>query len=299
MEARRGRRFFLFFHTYAVHDPYVPPVESAAYFDDGTYRGPVRAAVERLRADRTAWADAHRVFWDSVDQANPDDVRFVGRLYDGGIRDMDGHVVASILDRLDRMGVADDSLVVLTSDHGEAFGEHGRFLHGDLYGETLRVPLVLRFPGRVRAGMRVEAPVRLVDVMPTILDLVGVPAPAVLQGQSVAGYLDGDPARAGAVTDVPSEFSSPADGRVFESMRRGSLTYIVDRADERLFDREADPDEHRDVAAAQPAALGAMRASLATWRDECARLGRRFGPRDEVGPSAATTEQLRALGYVR
>jgi len=79
-------------------------------------------------------------------------VRFVERLYDAGIRRMDTETIRPLLDRLDQLGLARERWWSFTSDHGEAFGEHGQFQHDDLYAGTVRVPLVLRWPGRLPAA---------------------------------------------------------------------------------------------------------------------------------------------------
>jgi len=297
MRRNRHRKFFLFYHTYAVHDPYLPPAELVEASDDGGYRGPLRQVVGQLRGGAREWNDAHRVFWDAVDTSDPVAVRFLERLYDGAIRHADGALVGALLDRLDELGLGDETLVVFTSDHGEAFGEHGRFLHGDLHVETLHVPLVLRFPGRLPAGTRVRAPARLLDLMPTVLDLVGLPVPADIQGRSLVPLIFASgPAGDG---DVTSEFN---DGRAegsFASIRRGGLTYIVDGGREQLFDHVRDPEERRDLAPGRAAELEAMRRELALWQTECRRRRAGLGPGTEtVAPDAGTLDQLRALGYV-
>src|SRR4029077_2808188 len=133
---------------YQVHDPYTPPLELVDRFD-GAYQGPIREAVKRIRQADPTWEDGHRLFWASVNAGAPRDVPFVERLYDAGIRHMDETTLATLLEQLDAFGEESDTLVVFTGDHGEAFGEHGRFLHDDLYAGTLRVPLILRFPGRL------------------------------------------------------------------------------------------------------------------------------------------------------
>ena len=242
-----------------------------------------------------AWAGISRRFWDSVDRSDPRDVRFVERLYDAGIRRMDAETIRPLLDRLDQLGLARDTLVVFTSDHGEAFGEHGQFQHDDLYAGTLRVPLVLRWPGRLPAGLRIGSRVRLIDVMPTILELLGVPAPPSLQGQSLTPLLHdafASPAAEGAV----SEYS---DGRLYESLRRGGLSYIVDGPEERLFDLVRDPAERQNVLATRPEEAAAMRAALERWRRNCRALVPLLGPRGgTIAPSDETARRLRALGYM-
>jgi arylsulfatase A-like enzyme len=163
--------------------------------------------------------------------------------------------------------------------------------------ETLHVPLILRFPGRLPAGARVRAPVRLLDVMPTVLELVGLPAPPGIQGRSLVPLITaGEPRAVGAVT---SEFNDGRTEGSFESIRRGGLTYIVDGRREQIFDHESDPEERRDLAPARGAELAALRKELALWQQECRELRAELGPGTEtVAPDPATVDQLRALGYV-
>jgi arylsulfatase A-like enzyme len=288
------RKFFLFFHTYRVHDPYVPPPALVRQFGEG-YRGPVLDAVNRLRTDASTYDERSRLFWASVDPRDPAAVRFVSRLYDAGIRDMDDVVLTGLLDALDRFGLADDTLVVFTSDHGEAFGEHGHFLHDDVYRGTVHVPLVLRFPGRLPPGRRVAARARLVDVTPTILDLLGLPPEPGLQGRSLVPLIGGG----GVGFDAVSEHGRPGSGAEEVCVRRGALSYLVGPAGEALFDLASDPGETNNLAAARPAALAALRTEVEAWRAECARLGAVLGPKDAgVAPSTERLRQLRALGYV-
>jgi arylsulfatase A-like enzyme len=290
----RRRKFFLFFHTYAVHDPYLsPPARIQAFAPD--YQGPIRDAVERVRAGVGGWDAAHRLFWRSVDATRPEDVRFVARLYDAAIREMDEALLAPLLERLESLGLARDTLVVFTSDHGEAFGEHGAFLHDDLYAGTLHVPLVLRFPGRIPEGRRVTTRVRTLDLMPTVLALLGVPAPAGLQGESLVPLIGGGTAGPAAAI---SEYSNARLHRTFESVREGRLAYIADGPAEQLFDLATDPGEQTNLAAERPQAVEAMRTELARWHEASAPLAARLGPAGAVAPDAATARQLRALGYV-
>jgi arylsulfatase A-like enzyme len=295
LAGRPRRKFFLFFHTFAVHDPYLHPMEYVRRFAPD-YHGPVLQAVERLLARPIESPDrGAKFFWKSVDRQNPDDVRFVSHLYDAGIRRMDDTTLTPLLDALDRLDLTRDTLVVFTSDHGEAFGEHGAFLHDDLYWGTLHVPLILRFPGRLPAGARVTERARLLDVMPTVLQLLGVPIPPGVRGRSLVALARGVPAGEREET-VVSEFNLDPK-RVFESVRRERLTYVVDGGSERLFD---DPAERDDRAASRPADLEAMRAELDRWRAQCRSGAAVFGPKgSRVVPDDETVRQLRALGYVQ
>jgi arylsulfatase A-like enzyme len=120
------------------------------------------------------------------------DLQRIVALYDGEIHYTD-HNVGRLLDTLQRAGRLDDTLVVLTSDHGEEFREHGMFGHGNtLYEESIHVPLLVRFPARVAAGRAVDEPASLVDLAPTILDLCDLPVPNGTWGRSLVPLLAGD-----------------------------------------------------------------------------------------------------------
>ncbi len=188
-----GRPFFLFFHTYEVHNPFRPRQPYLERLTGRTtdlvvdvVKGPQeRQGAVRPRRGLAAMRDGALV------ERQPDDLYELALdLYDAGIAYTDHHV-GRLLDRLEASGVADDTVVVITSDHGELFGEHGHVNHYTLYRENLLVPLVVAAPDGRRAVERVTRQVRLVDVTPTILELVGLDVPAGLDGVSLVPLLDG------------------------------------------------------------------------------------------------------------
>ncbi|HEV8324252.1 MAG TPA: sulfatase-like hydrolase/transferase, partial [Myxococcota bacterium] len=176
--------------------------------------------------------------------------------------------VGRLLAWLDRAGLAATTLVVFAADHGEEFGEHGNRFHGlDLYDEELRVPLLVRAAGA--APHEVPAPVTLVDVAPTVLNLLGLSRPAgvTFHGRSLVPALAGAPlaARAGVFADLVPDGDHPqdmraviaGDAKLIEDLRTGRVE---------LYDLAADPGERRDLAAADPARVAALRRLLAGWR---------------------------------
>ncbi len=301
----RDGKFFLFFHTYLVHDPYVHPLRYIRQFDPD-YNGPVLERVEQLnqraRGRHTRPVSEKKMsraqaFWEVVDRNNPADVRFVEHLYEAGILRMDETQLTPLLDLLDELQLAENTLVVFTSDHGEAFLEHGNFLHMDLYGETLHVPLIVRYPGHVPAGARFDAPVTSLDLMPTILDIAGLPVPAAAQGRSLVPLWSG-----GKIAPLPtiSEWNGRASGVPFSAVRDGGFSYIVEGSDEQLFDLGADPGERNSLVQQQAGQLAALRAQKAEWEKECRIRASQLGPPPSgAGPSEETRRQLRALGYVQ
>lgn len=149
LEGLRGRRFFLTLHTYKTHDPWV-------FRDDSAM----------LWSGADSWADG------GPDARVPEKHRATVDDYDRTIREVDA-MVGGFLTALDESGLADHTVVVLVSDHGEAFGEHVVLSHGyGFHQEQLHVPIVFRGPG-IPADARIETPVSLVDVAPTLLDLAG------------------------------------------------------------------------------------------------------------------------------
>jgi arylsulfatase A-like enzyme len=141
-------------------------------------------AIAWLEGLRKADAPTPRVFlWlhlydphDPYEPPEPYATRYAGRLYDGEVAWSD-ELVGRLDDALRRLGLRDDTMLLVTSDHGEGLGEHGETLHGFFtYQTTLRIPFLARGPG-IRAGTRIGSTVRLVDVFPTALEMLGVPAP--------------------------------------------------------------------------------------------------------------------------
>jgi arylsulfatase A-like enzyme/Tfp pilus assembly protein PilF len=182
------------------------------------------------------------------------------------------------------------TLLVLTSDHGEGLGEHGEDTHGVFgYEATLRVPLVLWAP-RLLPPRVVEDPARLVDVMPTILDLIGIEPPARLDGRSLLPVAVGRPSPAAetyfeALSSSLDRGWAPLYGIVADSLK------YVDLPIPELYDLDRDPAEQANLAARRPADLERLRTRLLRLR-----ANDKASPREPE--DAATVERLRALGYV-
>ena len=187
--------FFLFFHTYEIHGPYRP---RQPYFRQLTGREEspnLYMTVEDLpfepgevfrRGQRLSYLQGREV----LEEQPEDPIRQALDRYDSGIAYTDA-AIGRLFERLRRLDLERRTLVVLTSDHGEMFGEHGLLSHASLYDENLLVPLVIALPGGEEGGRRVPYQVRGVDLTPTVLDLVGVPVPEGLDGTSLGPLLEG------------------------------------------------------------------------------------------------------------
>jgi choline-sulfatase len=211
--------------------------------------------------------------------------------------------VGRLLDRLQETGRDRRTVIVAVADHGELLGEHGRALgtHSThLVEATLRVPMIVRAPGTEPAVVR--DPVRLVDVMPTILDLAGVAPPPDLDGRSLVPLLRGAtlpprPAYSETLYERFPEVASPGEELV--SLRHGRFRLLRSGARHELYDLASDPDELRNVAAEHPEVVRALEARLADLRRRHASTPppRTLG----LDPEEAERhrERLRSLGYVR
>lgn len=215
--------------------------------------------------------------------------RFADRPYDGEIAYAD-ELIGRLLAPLRAKGALDHTVVAVTADHGEGLGEHGEQEHGlFLYRETVRVPLILRLPGRAHAGLRVSATAAQVDLPATLLDLVGLPA-AGMDGVSLRPAIAGG---RGPDRPVYSETFFPRyhfGWSQLLSTTESRFRYIRAPRPE-LFDDATDPGETRDLSAEHPAAAQAMNA----WLDTQVRVGEVAGP-EKVDPE--TMQRLQALGYV-
>ena len=283
LKRHRDARLFLFVHSYDVHSDYasLPALERA--FDtsppgraDGTTR---QLTAFREGRARLAAADAKHL----VD------------LYDAGIRQFDDEL-ARLVDGMRQERLLDDALVIVTSDHGEEFFEHGGVLHGRTqYEEVLRVPLVFVGPA-LPSGLRVAAPVSLLDVLPTTLALVGVPSPEVADGEDLRPLLRGAGPRRLLLRPLFGEADhNNREPDMLRSLRQGRLKLHLDRSTGalRLYDLADDPGERLDVAAARADAIVPLRELL----DRFLRIQPVVAPALQLAPEEI--EKLRALGYVR
>jgi arylsulfatase A-like enzyme len=276
-------RFFLFLHTYDVHCPYDPPEAYASRFATRppADRVPTRGLCGNPHFNRM--------------QLTPGQARYISDRYDAGIRYADD-LLAGFLADLDRSGRLDDTLVVVVSDHGEEFMEHGKVGHrATLYIQSLRVPWVMAGPGV--PAVVVEEPVGLADVMPTLLELLGVP-PLPLRGESKLALVRGE-----READVERLVFSQNDwGLRLYSAIVGDRQIIVDdiRGIARFFDWRADPDEQVDLADESADAESNREIWLAARGEFQRRQGdpARREPVVLTVPTAEERSQLEALGYV-
>jgi arylsulfatase A-like enzyme/Flp pilus assembly protein TadD len=233
-------------------------------------------------------------FFDPHHEYRPPE-RFAGQhrsnLYDGEIAYVDDEL-GRLLAVLDELELSERTLVVVVGDHGESLGQHGEITHGYLaYGATLRVPLIMRCGEILGGGLHCTSPVSQVDVVPTVLSLLGFDLP---------DELDGLPLNGSVATDRPTFFESFAGA--FEhgweplvGVSRGDWKYIHSSAPE-LYDLAADPQEETNLFAAESTTAAEMKARLGDLYGVDLGLVDQVTP--NVAPSREDLEQLQALGYL-
>jgi arylsulfatase A-like enzyme len=274
--------FFLLVHNLDPHDFY----EHREGFSERPATSTLRTTRDLMPAQR----DESGILFDSpenhVTRLSPAELEELVDNYDGEIRYLDHHL-GRFLDALDARGLADRTLVIVTADHGEEFFDHGSWWHGgSLHGELLHVPLMIRVPGH--AARRIDATVGLVDVLPTLAELMEVDPPPGIRGRSLVPLMRGEPL-------------DPAPLRSANGFRRRRVQQAVVFDDHKLirfadgefiglYDLAADPEERVNLGPEHP-----DRARLEALLPPPGPVRRRDPRPLEV--DAETREALRALGY--
>jgi arylsulfatase A-like enzyme len=303
----RNGRFFLFVHTYEVHSPYLPEGEDSLHIARDLTPDDDRLLSREFQSARMLEHNSGRQRLEERDLAR------LAALHAAEIHSLD-RLLGDFLGQLDALGLADDTLLVFSSDHGDQFGEHGKVGHGEtLHNRVLHVPLGLRWPGVVPRGSS-EVPVQLVDVMPTLLDLAGIEPAQELDGRSLAPIL-----RAEKAPEVRAAFSEQRSARgecallgLPERCRLDRISVQTQRfklvesklpAGSQLYDLREDPLERDDVAALHPDEVRRHGALLEAYRNTGEARRAEPDPADESAPSPAPVidsdalERLRVLGY--
>jgi arylsulfatase A-like enzyme len=326
----KDQRFFLFLHYFDAHFDYRPDLgdpKMAERFDPG-YEGQINGkdwyldlAGRVMTWQRTAGEPpAHRVIGDR-------DLHHALALYDAEIHWVDRHV-GEVLDQIATLGLEENTIVVVTSDHGDEFFEHGSIGHrSTLYAELCHIPMVIRVPGLGAKGQRVTGLARSYDIAPSLLDWCGLPPLSEAQGQSLSPLLLGKPDERTVLQRIYARFNRdrPEKYDVREAFRNREFTVVRQLEplyaqvvsdslpfaaipdprsgrDFLVFDRVADPVEERPLSLSDPRWRTAVDAYCEAWKDcETAVAAMGHSPmskRWSAEKSDADRAALAALGYV-
>jgi arylsulfatase A-like enzyme len=278
--------FLLLIHSYDAHTPYAPPERYRAMFADGLpppSEG-FEASAEQLEVVRAS-ADSEKP------QLLPtNDLEYAKALYDGGIRYVD-HWIGRLMATIRELGLDERATIVLVSDHGEEFQEHGSVLHDTLYSTVTRVPLILRLPNGQKAKT-VPKFVETVDLMPTLLDLAGAPPPPGLQGESLVPLILDQ----GAPPYLAFGESALRGGQSFVALGGYRMLRTEKNRDVELYNLLDDPLELEDLSEDEPDRIEVLTRRLDDWR----RTFAASALREEAAPTdEKTLQQLRSLGYIQ
>jgi arylsulfatase len=263
LEKNKEEDFFLFLHFWDPHIPYVPPSpfkekytsQSASWIDP--------LLMQRLRS-RPTYPLFKRNHYDHLD-AKPN-LDYIADLYDAEVAYLD-YEINRLFERLGDLGLLDDTMVVLFGDHGENMTEHDAwFDHAGLYDSVVHVPLIMWGPGLVPRA-RVDSLVQLVDVKPTVLDLVGLPPVDGMDGRSLLPVMKGE-----ATTHRDVVYLSECTWQAKRGIRTEDWKFIrstdpgvYPRVEDELYDLRNDPEEQKNVALEYPDIAADMGERLSTW----------------------------------
>ncbi len=289
------RRRFLFLHTYEIHDPYIH-AELAQDKEGGRARG---------YFDKKKW-------WGLRGKLTSQEKDYIGSLYDSGIAYTDRQLGA-LFDLLEESGALDRSIVIVTSDHGEQFWEHGTWRHGmNLYDHQIMVPLIVYLPKNLEeslgsagdlSGAVFEQQVRLIDLFPTVLDLLGIPFEHRINGRSLKPLFQGEEL---APVDAFAERLN-LEHRESKALRTERFKFIYSFPKPigikqgltetwELYDLARDPGERDNLADRYPEKTAELDARVRTLLELLTDPSELEEPTRELDPDLE--ERLRALGYL-
>jgi arylsulfatase A-like enzyme len=312
--AREEKPFLAWVHYNNAHYPYVAPGASPDVFvDDAVYDPKPRVKIQSGPQFTVSVPETHAnyrqimrpdvggIAANVVLAERPNELAFYVARYDAGILGAD-RTIAPLLEALRELGRLDDTVIAVVGDHGESLGDHDYyFQHGRFpYDDNMRVPLVIRPPGGV-AGRAVREPVATFRLAPTILDLLGIEAPAEMEATSLLPRLRGEE----AFQPVFSESGYQYDYQLAVRDERWKLIFVPNEFDQatmrgrtfELYDLVADPRELEDLSESRPDVVSALAGTLRDWsqpwvRQAYARMSDAHAIDEEV------RERLTVLGYL-
>ncbi len=273
---REDGPFFAWIHLFDPHAVYAAPGPYRRMYYNGAERDPENRSLEGVSLPGYLLL------------GGVTDVEYPVALYEGEVSYVD-HQIGRLIDLLRVRGVLARTLVILTGDHGESMNEHGYYFGHSrfLYEPSLHVPLIMHWPGRVPAGVSVDGPVSLVDLVPTILDLLEIDGAGTWDGSSLVPLLFGSTRPSSYMFLERSLLAGGGPGGV----RKGDWKFVTtSERGEELYNLENDPGELTNLLSLERERAKELRGVLADWRRDDKPISEILDPR--------TREVLRGLGYV-
>jgi arylsulfatase A-like enzyme len=306
LDRYKDRSFFLFLHTYQIHNPYAsPPPYNEMFLQEGAEYKNIDTNDLRIARENRYKPLSKALRQNIVD------------LYDAGIRYTDESLIKPLISRLKELGLYDRTMIILVSDHGEEFFDHQAWIHThSVYDEVIKVPMIIKFFNSEYGGRKIEDFVRLIDVMPTVLEVSGVDSSGhFLEGKSLLPLLhkkrDSSPRMQRTfISDLAANIennripgkialnSGPYKIIINEKYSRSQLDYFLHpppaTPEIEIYNLEMDPSETDNLALSHPDLVEKMLEFMEN----------RYVPAiqrkpSEVELSEEIRRQLRALGYIR
>ena len=268
--------FFLWIHLFDPHDPYSPPPPYDSQFNEG-YNGSVDGDIRRTaKSDNPIWGNVEK-------NPPPEDSQHIVSLYDGEVRYTSAQIGA-FLKKFNKAGLEDRTLVIVSSDHGESLGEHNMWGHGiSLYESELHIPLIMVMPGRIPEGTVISQPIETLDIVPTVLSLVGEKADVELIGKDLTPLFSGGSVeQSGVFARWVGMYSYRKDRWKMMSSKARNFE---------LYDLETDPREERNLASQNTEVLRRMNEALKESASREVYINKKTGE--------LLRDKLKALGYLQ
>jgi arylsulfatase A-like enzyme len=283
---------FFFIHYFDVHSdfeklPYDAPFPYSKMFTQN-YKGNFRGGEEGV------WANAYLLKLDieSKNILNAEDIQYIRDLYDQGIAYVDNEI-GNLFDFLRREGLFDNSVIILLSDHGEAFREHGLFFHNGLYEETIHIPLIVKFPHSFFRGKRINSLVESIDVLPSVLQLLNIPIPKEIQGNEFLSVI--------AKNRNGKDYIFCGEDRYGIAIRTKNKKIIYRKGYPiEAYDLNSDPKEQYNLCKTTPKDPEVLKLFylLDEWNKKTLLAGEAI-QNNKVNLDEEQTKTLRSLGYLQ
>jgi arylsulfatase A-like enzyme len=261
LAGRKNDNFFLFIDSYDIHPPFDKPAPGAGAPE---YEGVLKGARLDHYLLRNIKDGALNINGKAV-YLSKEDIAYINSRYDDGINYAD-RFVGALLEKLDKLKLSEKTIVIITSEHGEELSDHGsydRFGRKNLYDEVVRVPLLVKNPRANIKGARIKTQVQLIDIMPTVLALLGIPSGGGAQGVSLVPLLRGE--QTGGDLNRRAYSEAGTDKLAVRSVR---WKLISENGKYELYDLGADGAEKKDLAVANPPVVYELARQLVKWRRE-------------------------------
>jgi arylsulfatase A-like enzyme len=273
-------KFFLFLHTYEPHSPYKPDQKYLSLFESN-YNGTLPQHISTKLIDQINNGEV---------KPNEEDKQHIINTYDAEIRSMDDSF-GLLMDVLKKKKLYANTLIIFTSDHGEEFGEHGRWAtHSHtLFNELLHVPLIIKLPGSKYASRKVDHLVRSIDILPTVMDLLDEKISKDFEGISLVPFMKGIRPRNPMFAVSQRDMTKTYAPNYWSIMTRKWKLF-----NEKLYNLLHDPGELADVSASHEA----LKKDLRKYANRYMRRKRVKSSTKKITMDDALKERLKSLGYL-